>query len=611
MIIVKTNNLSCNECYNQEIPASSCSNCIAYLLNILAPYLIILSLSSCAYRAAQQSVAFKGADCTALEHADSDSRALSINGLCESTFINVEPGHYDLSLKLRGEDLAGDLSSILDIKLRVFDAKYNELTVSANFLNKQIDASYLTATIKSPVKSELLNSVDFFTVTLLARHYPADTLWLPERSRFLKIDISYKGAGKLWIKDLLVKRSKWNQTLKQRVSDRLKLTKLSEKLNAPNVALLSQGPQDKQYAWLRDAIKSTQADTIILELSPASFNASELSSSTSQMIELLNLSSKSWGIAYHPYWKTELQIGSGDFRFSSQKQLSEINERLAKFYKLGASVLMIRADDIVPHLKSGRFDYALQHQADKTRFKTLAQAHAYLLNKIIERAPRTLKTYFVPPWYNTYFLNSSPILAGQYFEQLDLLLPQRVSLVWTGPSVRSQSIDALEIEGFRSIVRGRPLALWDNTIYARRHKDFWLNTASPDYLERLNLLSYLEPYDLKIPDYYLSNVMPGEDLVLINGSLNPLNLLQIESAVGFYKDRLNYNPETAIYQILIRDYGESKAKQIIDLDNNYWIAFQRFETELRSVGKQAVTECQECIKLKEQLLKLMSEKSRL
>lgn len=603
--MAKTKNISCYECYDQKIPATSSPNCIAYLLNILASYLIILSLSSCAYRATQKSVAFQGADCTALEHADSDSRAVSINGLCESTFIKVEPGHYDLSLKLRGEGLTGDLSSILDIKLRVFDAKYNELTVSANFLSKQIDASHLTATIKSPVKSELLNSLDFYTVTLLTRHYPADTLWLPEYSRFLKIDISYKGTGKLWIKDLLAKRSKWNQTLKERISDRPKLTKISEQLKAPNVALLSQGPQDKQYDWLKQAIKGTQADTIILELSPASFNATELSSSTSQMIELLNLSSKSWGIAYHPYWKTEPQIGAGDFRFSSQKQLLEINQRLAKFYKLGASLLMIRADDIVPHLKSGRFDYSLQHQADKKRFKTLAQAHAHLINKIIERAPRDLKTYFVPPWYNTYFLNSSPILAEQYFEQLDSLIPESVSLVWTGPSVRSQSIDALEIEGFRRIVKGRPLALWDNTIYARRHKDLWLNTASPDYLERLKLLSYLEPYDLKIPDYYLSNGRQGEDLVLINGSLSPLNLLQIETAVTFYKDRLNYNPEDAIYQILVQRYGIDKAEKMIELDQMYWREFERAESKSRASDKLVAGECQECVLLKERLLELV------
>ena len=135
----------------------------------------------------------------------------------------------------------------------------------------------------------------------------------------------------------------------------------------------------------------------------------------------------------------------------------------------GAKKFMYCSDDCLPHTGYSPKIYSLYTDEDKKRFVNLQNAQAYIINEIYswmnKNYPGT-HLEFCPPWYLNEFIDRSEGRAESYFRELTMQIPKDVTIIWTGPTVRSLVIDDADIDRYKNLI-GRYPMLWDNTIYAR------------------------------------------------------------------------------------------------------------------------------------------------
>jgi hypothetical protein len=492
-----------------------------------------------------------------------EAGAFLVTQSCLSQLIPIDPGHYHFSISVRGSNLEDDIGNKLTITLEQFDGLGKTIPVQIGYLTNTLDGSNLNGVLIPPTKGSTLSDSEFSTLTLIHRPYPADSGWIAEPVKQLRFTFEYQGQGMLWIKDLRIERTKWNLPLNKR--DSCRVLNRSKVVTTPQLTVLSQGPIDQQLSWLKSSVKNNLADTYLLELSPESFIGSEIERRTLALIDYLNASQVRWGIAYHPYWTSEPQTDGSTFRISSSAAVAATAARIKSFVNHGASVVVLRADDLVPQTSKAPFSYGLVDNTDKKRFSSLAVAHLHLINKALTGLPPSVNRYFVPPWYNSFFIRNNPLLANHYFRDLTATLDPDIGIFWTGPTVRSLSIDTHELNTYRELISNHPLSLWDNTLYARRHKDFWLNKK-----ERTHLLSYFEPYSVALPDNYLFEGRRGEDMLIMNGQLSNFSQVQIESAKDYVHAQNNFCPEDTVRKIISRRWGFAQAQELIQLDAIFW-----------------------------------------
>lgn len=481
---------------------------------------------------------------------------------CHTPHFPVESGHYDLSLRFRARNLEQNLPDAIGIRIAFYDSNGADIPVEIPYLDRVILNSSLDSSLLNPVEGSDLLPDAVYEIALKHRPYPADTNWFPHNAQKAAIVVQYNGNGSLQLGSLSIKRTDWNVPLWNRNSC-LESRSGSGK-RPPHIAVMSQGPIELQYKKLQSALASQIADTYLLELGPDSFKNDQIESRTKELIALLNNSGARWGIAYHPYWESEPQRKESSFQISSKASLATINKRISWLVTKGAKIVILRADDLVPTVGAKPFGYALTKNADLRRFGTLAKAHLYLIDQVFSPLPSSVSKYFVPPWYSSFFVRNNPTLANEYFTAISNM-PKDIGLFWTGPSVRSLSIDQIELDAFRRLTGGRALSLWDNTLYARRHKDFWSERPA-----RFNLLSFFEPYSVSFPKTYLSADSPGEDLLLLNGELNAFNQIQMQTTSSFFINDEPLCSPTTIADALTKRWGEDTANELIELDQNYW-----------------------------------------
>jgi hypothetical protein len=271
------------------------------------------------------------------------------------------------------------------------------------------------------------------------------------------------------------------------------------------------------------------------------------------------------GLQVNPYVHLNNSELGDDLRISDPRTIESILKIFNAFYKAGARHLMLRADDFVPKEKGTHFGYQLTDPEDKSRFGSLAAAHAFLIDKVLEglkRKDSEPEISFVPPWYTNRFVMLSKGLAEKYYDQLSSHVPGKISFGWTGPTVRSLSVNSAHISFWRSLVGKRPLFFWDNTPYARRHRHYWGESE-----KRAGLASFFEPYSVQFSD--LSQVSRDE-MFFLNSNINPHNKIQIATFGDFLWNPGGYHPERSLVSFLKINYGLEAARLLIDCDSLLW-----------------------------------------
>jgi len=135
--------------------------------------------------------------------------------------------------------------------------------------------------------------------------------------------------------------------------------------------------------------------------------------------------------------------------YSSDEDFAKLTEKLESVGKLGTSCYALFLDDVPEEM---------QNDADKARFKTLAEAHAYVINKLyhylIALSPRN-HLVVTPTTYTNGFG------SRDYIRELGAEVDLHVDLVWTGTEVVSPVITVQQTDDWAKFLK-RPPLVWDN-----------------------------------------------------------------------------------------------------------------------------------------------------
>ena len=132
------------------------------------------------------------------------------------------------------------------------------------------------------------------------------------------------------------------------------------------------------------------------------------------------------------------------FDYGGRADADRLTGKLADHIELGAGRLVLLVDDIPAELEA----------ATAGRFRTLADAHAWLVGDVLDRLglPPT-RLVLVP---TDYAGSGTPYLAT-----LAERVPEGVDMCWTGPEVCSRAITVADAASIAAVLR-RPPLVWDN-----------------------------------------------------------------------------------------------------------------------------------------------------
>jgi len=135
--------------------------------------------------------------------------------------------------------------------------------------------------------------------------------------------------------------------------------------------------------------------------------------------------------------------------YSSEPDFQALAAKLSSVSKLGVSCFALFVDDVPQDL---------QAPSDQAQFKTLAQAHAYLTNKLykyLKGQSAKNRLVLTPTTYTNEWGNFD------YLKELGAGVDPAVSIIWTGPKVFSPAITVEQAQNWGSYIR-RPPLVWDN-----------------------------------------------------------------------------------------------------------------------------------------------------
>jgi len=135
--------------------------------------------------------------------------------------------------------------------------------------------------------------------------------------------------------------------------------------------------------------------------------------------------------------------------YSSEAEFQTLAEKLKSVHALGISSFALFLDDVPQDLI---------HPEDKTRFKTLSQAHIYLINKLylyLKSLSPHNRLMVCPTTYTNEWGNRD------YIRDLGSGVNPEIPLDWTGPQVGSDEITVAQSKEWGGYLRRRPL-IWDN-----------------------------------------------------------------------------------------------------------------------------------------------------
>jgi hypothetical protein len=252
---------------------------------------------------------------------------------------------------------------------------------------------------------------------------------------------------------------------------------------------------------------------------------------------------------------------------------------LKDFFKIGldagADTIMLLADDWVPHTGKNPHHYSLYTVEDKNRFANLQNAQAHIINQLkqwIDRDYPGTRLEFCPPWYTSDFINRSEGKAEVYFKELTAQIPGDVAIVWTGPAVRSLSIDVADIHRYQTLISRWPL-VWDNTLYARNIASRNYGGYPTHYPGKIRMCNLFEPFDTYRPDRFHKYSNNGHIYTNANAYKNSYKA-KLATVADYQWNTSAYDPELSLWKVLSRTYGTAGAKELLYFNDAYYGLYQ-------------------------------------
>ena len=226
--------------------------------------------------------------------------------------------------------------------------------------------------------------------------------------------------------------------------------------------------------------------------------------------------------------------------YSNSQDFSDLTGKLDGVSKLGVSCFALFLDDVPQEL---------QNPQDKARFKTLAGAHTYLINKLYHylKSQSAENRLVVTP---TTYTNDWG--SRDYIRDLGAGVNADVPIIWTGTKVVSPTITVAEAQEWGALLHRKPL-VWDN---------FPVNDGIP---WRVNL-GPSRGRDPNLPSAVLG--LFSNPMVQPRASMIPL-----QTIAEYLWNSSAYDPDAAQRRAVSQQYGSDAMKQLapfLATYSDYW-----------------------------------------
>jgi len=256
---------------------------------------------------------------------------------------------------------------------------------------------------------------------------------------------------------------------------------------------------------------------------------------------------------------------------SSPESFRLLKDFLKIGLEAGADTVMLLADDFVPHTGKNRQNYSLYTAGDKGRFVNLQNAQAYIINNLKQWLdldyPGT-QLEFCPPWYANEHIDRSEGKAELYFKELTFQIPPDIAIIWTGPTIRSLSIDLADLYRYRTLI-GRWPMIWDNTLYARNLETRRYGGYTTYYPGKVRMCNLFEPFDTYRPENFQK--FSDSRRIYTNGNAyKEVYKVKYATVADYEWNTSAYNPELSLWKVLRKTYGPACAKELLSFNDAYY-----------------------------------------
>jgi hypothetical protein len=215
--------------------------------------------------------------------------------------------------------------------------------------------------------------------------------------------------------------------------------------------------------------------------------------------------------------------------YSSEQDFHVLTNKLESVSRLGVTCFALFLDDVPQDL---------QDPQDRAQFKTLAQAHIYLANKLyrhLKEQSASNRLALTPTTYTNEWGNRD------YVKELGAGVDPGVSIIWTGPKVLSPAITVAEAQEWGGYLH-RPPLVWDN---------FPVNDGTP-------WCRYLGP--LIGRDAQLPGVVRG---LFSNPMIEPrASMIPLETVADYLWNASAYDPPQSETHAVESQYGPDAPRQL-------------------------------------------------
>jgi hypothetical protein len=270
---------------------------------------------------------------------------------------------------------------------------------------------------------------------------------------------------------------------------------------------------------------------------------------------------------------------SDDLRNTWTHSDPESLEMLKRLYRpalnAGARTLMLLADDYVPHAGQNRQNYSLFTEKDKKQFVALQNAQAYVINQLkqwLDREYPGTRLEFCPPWYSNEHIDRSYGQAEYYFKDLTYQIPRDVAIIWTGPTIRSLSIDSADLYRYQSLIGRRPM-VWDNTLYARNHEVASYGGYPAHYPAKVRMCNLFEPFDTYRPRAF-QKYNDGRQMYTNGPAFSEIYKIKFATVADYEWNTAAYNPELSLWKALTKTYGPSVAELLLYFNDAFYGVYE-------------------------------------
>ncbi|MEE4262832.1 MAG: beta-N-acetylglucosaminidase domain-containing protein [Desulfobacteraceae bacterium] len=162
--------------------------------------------------------------------------------------------------------------------------------------------------------------------------------------------------------------------------------------------------------------------------------------------------------------------------------------------------------------------------------------------------------------------------AEIYFKELTFQIPADVAIVWTGPAVRSLSIDMADIHRYQTLI-GRWPMVWDNTLYARSIASKNYGGYTAHYPGKVRMCNLFEPFDGYRPKD-LHKYSSGGHIYTNGDAYRDSYKVKFATMADYQWNTSAYDPELSLWKVLCRTYGPGGARELLYFNDAYYGLYQ-------------------------------------